>query len=515
MGQSSSAATRVATLAVSCAALFLIFLDSTVVNVALPVLQQDFSATAEALEWTVNGYLVAFAGLVLLGGRLGDRFGHRRVFAVGLVTFAAVSVEAAIADALPALVAGRVGQGAGAALLAPLSLALLTRAFPAERLPAAIGIWAGVSGLGLAIGPLVGGLLVEHVGWPAVFWLNVPLALAALLVTVTRVPATPRDAAAVVGVSGAVLVTGALTCLAAGLAWSAGHEWSSVGTWGLLTAGVALITGFAIQQRSSRHPWIPARWLHDRAVRAAAGILALASFALLGVVWFTSLYLQNVLGYTAAQAGLRTLPLTGTTLVVAPIAGKLAARRGPRGLLLAGLGITAAGTITLTRLTATSGYSTLALGLTLLGVGLALVLPTAVGLIMTQTDHDRAGLAAGLVTMSRQFGGALGLATLAAVGARIVRGDLLASAAAGPVSDLAAGGQVRIVGTIAGQATTDAARAAFLHGFATAMWGATACVAAAAALAVIAISESSTRRAGVQTSPAPSPPNQTAEVRLP
>src|SRR3954467_13583780 len=144
MGQSSSAATRVATLAVSCAALFLIFLDSTVVNVALPVLQQDFSATAEALEWTVNGYLVAFAGLVLLGGRLGDRFGHRRVFAIGLVTFAAASVEAAIADALPALVGGRVGRGAGAARRAPLSLALLTRAFPAERLPAAIGIWAGV-----------------------------------------------------------------------------------------------------------------------------------------------------------------------------------------------------------------------------------------------------------------------------------------------------------------------------------------------------------------------------------
>lgn len=519
MSSPDSGARRAATLAVSCAALFLIFLDSTVVNVALPALQHDLSAAAGLLQWAVNGYLVAFAGLVLLGGRLGDRFGHRRVFAFGLLIFGAASAVTALANTFAVLVAGRVGQGVGAALLAPLSLALLARAFPTEKLAAAVGIWAGVSGVGLAIGPLVGGLLVEHVGWPAVFWLNVPLASLALLVTVKWVPATRVDASTALDVPGAALVTVALTSLAAGLAWSAEHAWTDVVTLTLLALGLALLAGFAAQQRVSRTPWIPARWLRDPAVRAAVGILALASFALMGAVWFTTLYLQNVLGYSAAQAGLRTLPLTGTTLVVAPIAGKLHARRGARGLMTAGLGLTAAGTVALARLTVTSGYNTLAVGLTLLGVGLALVLPTTVGLVIVRTDDDRTGVAAGLITTSRSFGSALGLATLAALGARVAGDEMSASVASRAVSDLAAGGQVGTVARVAGAAAADAARAAFMHGFAAAMWGATACVGVAAALALIAMAAPSARRGGAGPTlahPASSTvPNEAAGVRSP
>src|SRR3954468_8446331 len=400
---------RVLTLTAACLALFVIFLDNTIVNVALPSIQRDLSATPDALESVVSAYVVAFAGLVLLGGTLGDRFGRRRLFIAGLLLFTAASAVGALASTAAVLTAARAGQGVGAALLAPLSLSLLAQAFPRDKLPAAIGVWAGVSGLGLAIGPLVGGLLVEHAGWHAVFWVNVPIAAAAAIAA-AGATASRNTARAAIDVPGAALATTGLVATVAGLTRAVRHPWTDPTVLALLVIGALLLVGFAARQRTASAPLIPTETLHDRRFRAAATVVALASFTLLGSIWFLTLYLQNVAGYGAVAAGVRTLPLTVTTLIVAPIAGKIATRRGPVPVLAVGLVVTGAAFAALAQVDTGTGYGYLAAALLTLGAGLALVLPTAVAVMLDGVAPDQAGVAGGLATMARQAGGALGLA---------------------------------------------------------------------------------------------------------
>src|SRR3954452_8001954 len=238
---------RTLTMSAACVALFLIFLDNTVVNVALPTIQRRLGSAPDQLAWCVNAYVVTFAGLVLLAGRLGDRLGRRRLFVSGLLIFAAASILAALATGPGTLIAARAAQGVGAALLAPLSLSLLTRVFPPDQLPVVVGVWAGVSGLGLAVGPLVGGLLVEHLGWQAIFWLNVPLCLLALGLTRLGVP-QDHGGADRLDLAGAALVTGGLVAGVAGLTHALHHAWTSTLTLGLLTAAAVLLSAFVWQQ---------------------------------------------------------------------------------------------------------------------------------------------------------------------------------------------------------------------------------------------------------------------------
>jgi EmrB/QacA subfamily drug resistance transporter len=476
---------RVLTLAAACLALFAIFLDNTIVNVAVPAIQQDLGSAPDQLEWVVNGYVVAFAGLVLLGGKLGDRFGRRRMFVAGLLLFAAGSAVGGLSASSTMLIGARALQGTGAALLAPLSLSLLAQVFDRRELPLVIGVWTGVSGLGLAIGPLAGGLLVEHYGWHAVFWANVPIAVLAAVLTLAGVPESADTVSAKIDVPGAALVTAGLILAVAGFARAVSHPWTGGWTLALLAAGAVLLAAFALQQLRARSPLIPVSWLRDRQVLVSVTTLLLASFALFGAIFLVSLYLQDVRGYTAVQAGVRMLPLTLTTLFIAPLAGKAAVRWGPAGVLLAGLVLTCAATISLTRLGTASGYGWFGARLAMLGIGLALALPTVVALLINRVPADRAGVASGLATMSRQVGGALGLAVLATLGSRVAGDYFIRHIGLTALRGLAAGGQISDVRRLAGAHAAAIASQSFLHGFTAAMWIAAAAVGTALVIALV------------------------------
>ncbi|MDQ1482401.1 MAG: hypothetical protein QOF35_477 [Actinomycetota bacterium] len=482
-GGAAAESARLRLLIAACLALFGIFLDNTIVNVALPAIQADLSSASDQLEWIVNSYVVVFAGLVLLGGKLGDRFGRHRLFSLGLLLFAAASSFGALASTDAALISARALQGVGAALLAPLSLSLLATAFPRDKLPAALGLWAGVSGLGLAVGPLVGGLLVEHAGWHAVFWINVPIALGAAALVAPELAGSRGDRRSRIDALGAVLVTVGLVAMVAGLVRGVHHAWTTGPTVALLSIAAALLAACVVQQRHSTAPLLPLSALRDGRFRAAIAVLVLASFALLGTIWFLTLYLQNVAGYSAVAAGVRTLPLTMTTLFVAPIAGKISATRGPRPVLILGLFLTLLALSALTQFHRNSPYGYLAGALATLGVGLAMVLPTCVSIVVDRVDPDEIGVISGAATMARQIGGALGLAVLATFGSRVATASFHQSIAVpNTYDDLVTGGRVRLLGHLAGDQVQAAATNAFLHGFTTVMWAA----AGAVALALVA-----------------------------
>lgn len=505
-GPAAGRRARALTLAAACLALFAIFLDNTIVNVAVPAIQHDLHAAPDQLDWTVNAYVVAFAGLVLLGGRLGDRLGRRKMFAVGLLLFAAGSAAGGLSASPAMLIGSRAVQGAGAALLAPLSLSLLAQVFRRHELPMVIGIWTGVSGLGLAIGPLAGGLLVEHSGWHSVFWVNVPIALLAAALTVAGVPESAGTSDDRIDAPGAVLVTAGLSFAVAGFSRAVSHPWTDSWTLALLTSGAVLLAGFAVRQMRAASPLIPVGWLKDRHVVVSVTTLIMASFALFGTIFLVSLYLQDIRGYSAVQAGVRMLPLTLTTLFVAPVAGKIAARRGPAGVLLAGLALTGAATGSMTQLGVHSGYGWFAVRLAVLGTGLALALPTVVTMIIRRVPAERVGVGSGLATMSRQFGGALGLAVLASAGSRVAGDAFVRRAALPSLRALAAGGQIGDVRRLAGVPAAAAATQSFLDGFTAAMWLAAATV-AIALLVAAALAWAGARPAahGRAVSPVPPP----------
>lgn len=488
-----SSSTQGMTLLAASLALFLVFLDNTIVNVALPTIQHELAAGPDALEWTVSAYVVAFAALILFGGALGDRYGHRRMFSVGLLSFGAGSVASALADSGEMLIAGRATQGIGAALLAPLSLALLARAFPREQLPKAIGVWAGVSGLGLAVGPLVGGALVDHVGWQAIFWINVPIVGAALAITALGVNSERTRRPGKLDVPGAVLATAGLALLVAGLIRTTVHSWDEQWTVLLVATGIVTLVGFLLRQRLAQSPLLPLSLLRDREFAGASSVLALAMFALFGTLWFVTLYLQNVRGYTAIAAGVRTLPLTLMTLLVAPVAGKRMPQLGARRLATTGLTLAAAGLVVATRLTPSSSYWLLAAALALVGAGLALALPVAAAVAVSRTEAERLGTATGIATSARQLGGAIGLAVLAPLGAHVTA-SRFGTDTQPQLLQLVKGGQTAAIGALVGPHAQTAAAAAFTAGMTRALWIAAAALAAAALVGVRTLAGAGTVR---------------------
>ncbi|WP_284744039.1 MFS transporter [Amycolatopsis sp. RTGN1] len=424
---------RSALLLTMCAGMFLVQLDVTVVNVALPAIGADLHGGLAAQQWVVDGYAVVLAALLLTGGALGDVFGHRRVVLAGFVLFGVASAACGLASTAPWLVAARAGQGLGAALLLPGTLAVITNAYPghAER-ARALGVWAGVSALALAAGPVLGGAIVSAAGWRPVFWLNVPIVLAAALATRRLAPRGDRAPGRRVDVAG---VATAAPALGAGVYAVIGGSVPAA-----VVAVVALAAFLAVERRG------PDPMLPPDVVRRTAGanfVAAAMNFVGIGAILVLTLYLQGVRHASPLTAGLEVLPLFGPLSVLAPISGRLTGRFGPRPLMVAGLALGALGMLNLVRLNGNSGYPDLLPTLLGLGIGMGLLTTAVVTAAVGGIPPERAGVASGINNTARQAGGALGVAVLGAVagepGGRFLEGLHRAGLIAGALWLLAIG----------------------------------------------------------------------------
>jgi EmrB/QacA subfamily drug resistance transporter len=403
------------TLAAMCFALFMVMLDNTVVNVALPSIQRDLGASLAGLEWTVNAYMLAFGVLLVTGGRLGDLYGRRRTFLIGVVLFAASSAFIGLSQSEAWLVAGRALQGIGAALMMPATLSIITNAFPPEERGKAIGTWAGVSALALAIGPVVGGFLVENVSWQSIFFINLPVAVGAIAVTLFATHES-RDETVVpkVDIAGIATITAGLTALTLALVEANDWGWGSPRIIGLFALAVGGLVAFASVERRTEVPMVDFGFFGARTFLGANVIAFIVSFAMLGMFFFISLYMQNVLRFSPLEAGLRFLPTTLMVVVIAPIAGRLSDRIGARPLITAGMLLVAISLLWQSFLTTDSGFGFLLPGFVLMGIGISLVMAPMSTAAMNAVDQSKAGVASGILSMNRMVGGTLGVAVLGA-----------------------------------------------------------------------------------------------------
>lgn len=399
----------------ACTGLFVLMLDSTVVTLALPAIRTDLDASASGLQWVMNAYLLVIAALVVTAGRLGDMFGRRFMFTLGLAVFAGGSVLSGAAWSQDALIGGRVVQGVGAAMLLPLSLAIVCDAFPTEQQPRALGIWAAISALALGLGPLIGGVLVD-VDWRLIFWINVP-ALALGVWVMLRAVRETRDETATheLDFAGLMLLAGALTALVLPLAEAANWSLGSVQSVGLLAASAVLMAAFWVVEHRVSHPIVDFALFRNGPYFGATA----AAFGLVGAFWSLMFlqpqYLESVLGYSATTAGIMILPVTVPMILISPLAGRLIARFGARDLMTVGMLCGLAGVVILTQITKTSGYLLVLPGFLLFGVALGLVYAPMSSAAMAAMPREKSGIASGVLAMNRVLAGAVALAVTGAV----------------------------------------------------------------------------------------------------
>src|SRR5215203_2047884 len=403
------------TLAVSAAAIFMVSLDNLVVTNALTSIREDLGASIEALEWTVNAYTLAFAVFLLTGAALGDRFGRKRTFLAGLAIFTTASAAAALAPTTGALIGARAFQGLGAAILAPLSLTLLSTAAPAERRGLALGVWSGVSGLGVALGPLVGGAVIEGISWQWIFWLNVPVGLALAPLAARRLGES-HGPASTLDLPGLALASAGLLGVVYGVVRGNPAGWGSTEVVASIAAGAVLLAAFVAWELRAKAPMLPLRFFRSRQFAATNGVSLAMTFGIFGSIFLLAQFFQSVQGYSPLEAGLRTLPWTGMPMLVAPIAGILSDRIGARPLMSAGLFLQAAAVAWIAVVTETDvAYGLLVPAFVLGGTGMALVFAPAANAVLGAVRPEEAGQASGATNAIRELGGVLGVAVLAAV----------------------------------------------------------------------------------------------------
>lgn len=502
---------RWGTLAVLCLSLVVIGLDNTILNVALPTLVRDLHASASDLQWMVDSYILVFAGLLLTAGSLGDRFGRKKALSTGLLVFVAGSVLSAFSGSAPLLIATRALMGVGGALIMPATLSILTNTFTdsSERAKA-IGIWAGVAGMGIAVGPITGGWLLQHFWWGSVFLVNVPIVLVALvaghyLVFDSRDPAAPK-----LDPVGAGLSIAGLTALVWAIIEAPSHGWGSSATVAAFAVAAVILGGFVAWEIHTDSPMLDVRIFENRRFSAASAAITLVFFAMFGSFFVMTQYLQSVRGYTALQAGIRMAPIALVMFIAAPASSSIVRRLGSKFVVAGGLTIAGIGLGLFSRLQEHSGYGILLAAILILGLGMSLTMAPATESIMGSLPREKAGVGSAVNDTTRQVGGALGVAILGSLFSSVYAsrvGSALAghglSAAAARATQDSIGGALATAGQLGGErgrALAEAARESFVGAM-----GPTFLVAAAVALvgAVIVLAFLPARALDESAVPAP------------
>ncbi|MGW1866783.1 DHA2 family efflux MFS transporter permease subunit [Streptomyces mauvecolor] len=394
---------------------FMAALDNLVVTTALPSIREDLGGALDDLEWTVSAYTLTFAVLLMFGAALGDRFGRRKLFITGLTIFTGASAGAALAPGIDGLIAARAIQGAGAAIMMPLTLTLLTAAVPAAKRGLMYGIWGAVNGLAVASGPLIGGSLTEHASWQWIFWLNVPLGLLTLPLARLRLNESYGTGARL-DIPGTLLASGGLFGIVYALIRGNPDGWTSATVLTGLIAGSALLAGFVVHGMRSANPMLPMRLFRSRAFSAINAASLLMFVGMFGSIFLLSQFLQNVIGYSPTEAGLRMLPWTGMPMIAAPIAGFLSDRIGGRPVVATGLALQAIGLGWFAAIISPDvSYGAQLPALIISGIGMGLYFAPAANLVMSSVRPSEQGIASGANNALREVGGALGIAVLASV----------------------------------------------------------------------------------------------------
>lgn len=390
-------------------------LDASVVAIANPRIAADLNASLSDLQWITDAYLLSLASLLIFGGKLGDLFGRRLMFLVGVVGFAVTSVGIGLIGSVGGVITMRALQGVFGALLMPSTLAIIRSAFPPHKLNAAIGIWGAASGVSVAAGPVLGGLLIEHFNWESVFYINVPIAIVAVVIGAAAIVESRGESGGRLDVAGILTLSGSLFLVVYGLIEAPTWGWLDPKTIAFMIGGAVLMGGFIIAERNAADPMLPLRLFANRSLSIGVAATMINFFALFGALFFMTLYLQNLQGWSPLETGVRTLPLSAAMMVAAPASGALTQRFGPRPAMVAGLLGAAGGLALLSQLQADSAYSAIWPAFVLLGLGIGLVLTASSDAIVGNAPVEDAGVAGGLQSTSVQLGAVLGTTILGSV----------------------------------------------------------------------------------------------------
>jgi EmrB/QacA subfamily drug resistance transporter len=403
------------TLAAVSFGLFMIMLDNTVVNVALPAIQEDLGADLSELQWVVTGYALTFAALMLIGGKVADAYGRRLIFVIGIAVFTTASLWCGLAESGDALITARVLQGVGAALMNPATLSIIAATFPPQQRGTAIGIWAGVSALALAIGPLLGGLITEHIHWSWIFFINVPVGVVAIAASYLFIDETRDETHVRLDLPGLATSGIGLFALTYGLIEANTYGWGSTRILGSFAVAAVMLGTFVMLERHQRDPMLPLELFKSGTYTGANLVILLVALAMFGIFFFMSLYMQNILGYSAVQTGAAFLPMTILIILVAPIAGRTSDRIGSRGLLTAGMILIALQLLYFSRLGLDATYWDILPAFIVGGIGMSLTMTPSAAAATRSVPVDKAGVGSAVLNASRQVGGSLGIALMGAI----------------------------------------------------------------------------------------------------
>ncbi len=420
---------RMVILAVLCLALLIVGIDGTVVNVALPTLVRDLNATSSDLQWIVDAYTIVFASFLLIAGNTGDRLGRKRCLILGLLIFGGGSLGCSQVSTPTALIFLRGLQGFGAAFIMPATLSILVNVFtdPGQR-ARAIALWAGVSGLGVAIGPVVGGYLLEHFWWGSIFLVNVPVIVVAVVAAFVIVPESRDEHAARLDLVGTALSTVGLVSLLYGIIEGPSNGWVATTTIGAFAVALVLLTSFVFWEQHTDYPILDISFFKNPRFTAASIAVTLVFFAMFGSLFFISQYLQFVLGYSALQSGIRLIPVAAALMVAAPLSAKLVSWAGTKRVVTLGLTLVAVALLIFSRSTATSGYPLVALSLVVIGIGMGLAMAPATDSIMGSLPPEKAGVGSAMNDTTREIGGALGVAIMGSIAAASYTASIVGNA---------------------------------------------------------------------------------------